>query len=266
MPASRRKLDRAPVPLVALAALGLAFVAVPIVGLALRVPWSELGALLTSELALDALKLSLISSLLATAIALVVGVPMAWVLARLRFPGRSLARGLILLPLVLPPVVGGAALLFALGRSGLIGEPLFRATGLVLPFSLSGVVLANAFVAMPFLVITVEGALRNLDRRYEGAAASLGAGRLTVLRRVTLPMVAPSLLAGTVLTWARAFGEFGATITFAGSLPGRTQTMPLAVFVALERDRDLAVALSLVMVAVSLLILVALRDRWWRAG
>jgi len=134
-----------------------------------------------------------------------------------------------------------------------------------LPFTLWGVVIANTFVAMPFLVITVEAALRNLDSRYEDAAATLGAKRWTLLRRVTLPMIGPSLLAGMALTWARAFGEFGATITFAGNLQGRTQTLPLAVFVALEGDRDSAVALSLVMVVVALAVLVALRDRWWRA-
>jgi molybdate transport system permease protein len=162
-------------------------------------------------------------------------------------------------------VVAGAALLFALGRRGLIGEPLNQATGLVLPFSTWGVIIATTFVAMPFLVITVEAALRNLDRRYEGAAAALGAKRWTVMRRVTIPMIAPSLVAGLVLTWARAFGEFGATITFAGNLQGRTQTLPLAVFVALESDRATAVAISLIMVIVSLAVLIGLRDRWWKA-
>jgi len=213
----------------------------------------------------DALRLSLLTSVLATCIAAVIGVPLAWLVARLELPGRSLVRGLVTLPLVLPPVVGGAALLFALGRRGLVGEPLAQATGLLLPFSTWGVVAANTFVAMPFLVITVEGALRNLDQRYEAAAATLGAGRWTVLRRVTLPMIGPSLVAGLVLTWARALGEFGATITFAGNLQGRTQTLPLAVFVALESDRDTAVALSLVMVAVSLAVLVVLRESWWKA-
>jgi molybdate transport system permease protein len=213
----------------------------------------------------DALRLSMITSLAATGVAVVIGVPLAWMLARLEFPGRSLVRGLVTLPLVLPPVVGGAALLFALGRRGLVGEPLNQATGLLLPFSTSGVILANTFVAMPFLVITVEGALRNLDRRYEGAAASLGAGQWTVLRRVTLPMIGPSLVAGLVLTWARALGEFGATITFAGNLQGRTQTLPLAVFVALESNREIAVAISLVMVVVSLAVLIALRENWWKA-
>jgi molybdate transport system permease protein len=238
---------------------------VPFLGLLARVPWSDLPALLAGEVVTDALRLSLVTSLIATLIAVIVGIPLAWMMARLDFPGRPLVRGLVTLPLVLPPVVGGAALLFALGRRGLVGGPLDQATGLLLPFSTWGVVVANTFVAMPFLVITVEGALRNLDQRYEGAAASLGAGRWTVLRRVTLPMIGPSLVAGLVLTWARAFGEFGATITFAGNLQGRTQTLPLAVFVALESDRDTAVALSLVMVVVSLTVLVALRERWWKA-
>jgi molybdate transport system permease protein len=251
--------------MVVLGGLGLALFAVPIVGLLFRVPWSEFPDLLADQVATDALRLSLITSVAATAIAVVLGVPLAWVLARVAFPGRALVRGLVTLPLVLPPVVGGAALLFALGRRGVIGGPLADATGLLLPFSIWGVILANTFVAMPFLVITVEGALRSFDQRFEGAAATLGAGRWTVLRRITMPMIGPSLLAGMLLTWARAFGEFGATITFAGNLQGRTQTLPLAVFVALESDRDLAVALSLVMVLVSLAVLVGLRERWWKA-
>lgn len=268
MTTERREAERArrpPVLLVVLGVLGVAVFAVPFIGLLSRVPWTDLPELLSNDLVTDALRLSLVTSLTATLVAVLIGVPLAWILARLEFPGRSLVRGLVTLPLVLPPVVGGAALLFALGRRGLIGEPLNQATGLLLPFSTSGVVLANTFVAMPFLVITVEGALRNLDRRYEGAASSLGAGQWTVLRRITLPMIGPSLVAGLVLTWARALGEFGATITFAGNLQGRTQTLPLAVFVALESDRDVAVALSLVMVVVSLAVLLALRERWWKA-
>jgi len=261
----RPRTRRPPVLLVVLGAIGLAMFVIPFVGLLARVPWSDLPALLAGDVVTDALRLSVVTSLTATLIAVVVGIPLAWIMARLDFPGRSLVRGLVTLPLVLPPVVGGAALLFALGRRGLVGESLEQATGLLLPFSTWGVVVANTFVAMPFLVITVEGALRNLDQRYEGAAASLGAGRWTVLRRVTLPMIGPSLVAGLVLTWARAFGEFGATITFAGNLQGRTQTLPLAVFVALESDRDTAVALSLVMVVVSLAVLVTLRERWWKA-
>ena len=260
----RRAAGRPPLVVVALGGLGLALFLLPLVGLLWRTNWSDLPALLASPVVTDALWLSVIASVSATVIALLLGVPLAWVLARVEFPGRRLVRGVVLLPLVLPPVVGGAALLFALGRRGLVGEPLYEATGLVLPFSTWGVVLATTFVAMPFLVITVEGALRNLDERFEGAAASLGASRWTVLRRVTLPMIAPSVMAGLVLTWARAFGEFGATITFAGNLQGRTQTLPLAVFVALESDRDVAVAISLVMVVVSLAVLVTLRERWWK--
>jgi molybdate transport system permease protein len=224
----------------------------------------ELPALLAREVVVDALRLSVVASLLSTLVAAVLGIPLAWLLARVDFPGRGLLRAAVTLPLVLPPVVGGAALLFALGRRGVVGEPVAQATGLVLPFSLAGVVVATTFVSMPFLVITVEGALRGLDTRYEEAAATLGAGAWTVLRRVTLPLVAPSLVSGLILTWARAFGEFGATVTFAGNLQGRTQTLPLAVFVALESDRDTAVAISLLMVGISLLVLVLLRDRWWR--
>jgi molybdate transport system permease protein len=250
---------------VALAVLGLAVFVVPLVGLLARTPWGNLSTLLSGDVVLDALRISIIASLGATAISAILGVPLAWVLARVEFPGRSIVRGLVVLPLVLPPVVGGAALLFALGRRGVIGEPLYQVTGLVLPFSTWGVVIAATFVAMPFLVITVEGALRNLDPRFEGVAATLGASRWTVLRRVTLPMIGPSLVAGLALTWARALGEFGATITFAGNLQGRTQTLPLAVYVALESDRGTAVVLSLIMVVVSLTVLIVLRERWWKA-
>jgi molybdate transport system permease protein len=264
-PTPRRVNNRPPVPLAILASVGLLLFVLPLVGLLARTPWTRLVDLLSGDVVTDALRLSLVTSLAATVLSGLIGVPLAWVIARVPFRGRSLARGIVTLPLVLPPVVGGAALLFALGRRGLVGQPLNQATGILLPFSIWGVIVANAFVAMPFLVITVESALRSLDDRYESAAASLGAGRWTVLRRVTLPMIGPSLMAGLVLSWARALGEFGATITFAGNLQGRTQTLPLAVFVALESDRDTAIALSLVMVAVSLTVLVALRDRWWKA-
>ncbi len=260
-----RAVRRPPALLTVAAVAGALVFLLPLVGLVARVPWARLPELLGSPVTLDAVRISGVASLSATAISLVVGVPLAWVLARVDFRGRSLLRGLVLLPLVLPPVVGGAALLFALGRRGPFGQPLYRLGGLVLPFSTGGVVLAVTFVSMPFLVVTVEGALRTLDPRFEGAAASLGAGRWTVLRRVTLPSIRPSLISGAVLTWARALGEFGATITFAGNLPGRTQTLPLAVFVQLEADRDAAVALSLLMVAISLGVLVVLRDRWWKA-
>lgn len=264
-PGPRRARARPPLPWIVLAGIGAALFLVPLAGLLGRTPWAELPTLLTSDVVTDALRLSLIASLSSTLIASILGIPLAWILARVGFPGRGLLRGAVTLPLVLPPVVGGAALLFALGRRGLVGEPVAEATGLVLPFSMGGVVIATTFVSMPFLVITVEGALRTLDRRYEDAASTLGARPWTVMRRVTLPMIVPSLASGLVLTWARAFGEFGATITFAGNLQGRTQTLPLAVFVALQSDRDTAIAISLVMVGVSLLVLILLRDRWWKA-
>lgn len=245
----------------ALAALAVVFLVVPLVGLLARTPWTRLAEIARDPQVLAALRLSLGTSLAALALATVLGVPLAWVLARLRFPGRRLLRALCVLPMVLPPVVGGVALLLAFGRRGVVGGPLAAVTGVTLPFSTLGVVLAETFVAMPFLVVTVEAALRALDRRYEQAAAALGASRATALRTVTLPLVAPSLGAGMALCWARALGEFGATITFAGNLPGRTQTMPLAVYLLLETDPDAAIALSLVLLAVSVAVLVGLRGR-----
>ncbi|GAA2090244.1 ABC transporter permease [Kitasatospora saccharophila] len=231
----------------------------------MRAPWSALPQLLTEPEVWQALKLSLLSATLATGVALVLGVPLAWLLARTEFPGRRLVRALVTLPLVLPPVVGGVALLLVLGRNGILGRWLDSWTGITLPFTTTGVVLAEAFVAMPFLVISVEGALRAADPRYEEAAATLGASRLTAFRRVTLPLVAPGIGAGAVLAWARALGEFGATITFAGNFPGRTQTMPLAVYLAMESDPEAAIALSLVLLTVSVAVLAGLRDRWMSA-
>jgi molybdate transport system permease protein len=245
-----------------LAAAAVAFVAVPFAALLQRAPWSDLGDLIRRPVVTDALRLSLTTAAAATGIALLLGIPLAWVLARTRFPGRSVVRAMITLPMVLPPVVGGAALLFAFGRRGLLGGPVYDSTGFLLPFSAWGVVAANTFVAMPFLVLTVESGLRAADARYEDAAATLGASRWTIFRRITVPHAAPSIIAGAVLCWARALGEFGATVTFAGNLQGRTQTMPLAVFLALESDRDAAIALSLVLIAVSLAVLIPLRDRW----
>ncbi len=257
---------RVPPALAVFGGIGALVFVIPLVGLAWRTPWSRLGELIGSDVVTDALRLSLLTSVVSALLSLAFGVPLAWLLARVDFPGRRLLRAIVTLPMVLPPVVGGAALLFAFGRRGLVGEPLESVTGLLLPFSTWGVIVANTFVAMPFLVITVEGALRNLDPRYEAAAASLGASPFTVFRRVTLPMIGPSLGAGLVLAWARALGEFGATITFAGNLQGRTQTLPIAVFVALESDRDVAVAISLILVVISVIVLVALRDRWWRSS
>ncbi|WP_250033486.1 ABC transporter permease [Paractinoplanes maris] len=251
-----------PLALAIPAALGLVFLTLPLAGLLIRAPWSTLPERLTEPGILAALRLSLLTASLATVVCLILGVPLAWVLARLHFPGRRLVRALVTVPLVLPPVVGGVALLLVFGRRGLIGGWLDQTFGVSLPFTTAGVVVAEAFVAMPFLVIAVEGALRGSDARYEEAAATLGASRWTAFRRVTLPLIAPGVAAGAVLCWARALGEFGATITFAGNFPGRTQTMPLAVYLALEQDLDAAIVLSLVLLAVSVGILAALRDKW----
>jgi molybdate transport system permease protein len=256
--------ERPPIVLAALAAAGVAFFILPLAGLIYRTPWeTALGELTTPE-ALTALQLSLVVSLAATALALGLGVPLAWVYARVPFPGRDVVRALTTLPMILPPVVGGVALLFAFGRRGLFGQPL-DAIGIRLPFTTAGAILAATFVAMPFLVLTVEAGLRSMDRRYEDAARTLGAGRWLVFRRVTLPLIAPSVFAGAVLCWARALGEFGATITFAGNLPGTTQTLPLAVYIALETRPEVAITLSLILLAVSLAILITMRDRYLRA-
>ncbi|GIH98436.1 molybdate ABC transporter permease [Planobispora takensis] len=253
---------RLPWPLVIPALIGLAFLVLPLAGLLVRAPWSTLPQRLAEPQVLQALRLSLVTATVATAVCLLLGVPLAWLLARTAFPGRRLIRALVTVPLVLPPVVGGVALLLVLGRRGLIGSWLEAAFGLSLPFTTAGVVVAEAFVAMPFLVISVEGALRAADARFEEAAATLGASRWTVFRRVTLPMIAPGVAAGAVLCWARALGEFGATITFAGNFPGTTQTMPLAVYLALETEPEAAVVLSLVLLSVSVVILAGLRERW----
>ncbi|MGH7764510.1 MAG: ABC transporter permease [Candidatus Dormibacteraceae bacterium] len=254
--------ERAPLAIGVLAAGGAAFFIVPLVGLIVRTPWSTAWRSLTAADTLVALRLSLEASLSATALGLVLGVPLAWVYARVDFPGRTVLRALTTLPMVLPPVVGGFALLLAFGRRGLLGSWLDSTFGITLPFTTAGVVMAEAFVAMPFLVLTVEAGLRSMDRRYEEAARTLGARRWTIFTRVTLPLIAPSLFAGAVLCWARALGEFGATITFAGNFPGVTQTMPLAVYLLLETNPESSFILSLVLLAVSLLVLVGLRDRW----
>ncbi|MFB9183530.1 ABC transporter permease [Dactylosporangium sucinum] len=260
---ARRPGQRAPAGLLVPAAIGLVFLVLPLAGLLIRAPWTTLPQRLTDPEVRTALRLSLQCATLATLLCLLCGVPLAWLLARVEFPGRRIVRALITVPLVLPPVVGGIALLLVFGRRGLLGEWLDQTFGFSLPFTTTGVVIAEAFVAMPFLIIAVEGALRGADRRYEEAAATLGAGRWTTFTHVTLPLVAPGIAAGAVLGWARALGEFGATITFAGNYPGVTQTMPLAVYQTMEGgDLDGAVVLSLVLLIVSVAILAGLRDRW----
>jgi molybdate transport system permease protein len=252
---------RVPRTTILVAGVAVAFVVLPLVGLAIRAPWAEAGRRLSSPQSLEAIGLSLAVATAATAVAMLLGVPLAVVLARTSFPGRGVVRGAVVLPVVLPPVVAGVGLLSALGRRGLLG-PALEAAGVSLPFSTAGAVVAAAFVAMPFLVLALEAGLRQVDERLESAAASMGASGWYVLRRVTLPLVAPQLAAGLVLTWARALGEFGATLMFAGNLRGVTQTLPLAVFEVSQTDPRGAILLSLLLVALSLLALVVLGGRF----
>jgi molybdate transport system permease protein len=261
----RRVRTRPPAAIAAIGAVAVLWFVVPLLGLVWRAPWSDALDVLRSDSALTALRLSLWCSCWAAAISLVFGVPLAYLLARIPFPGRAAVRSLCTLSMVLPPVVGGVALFFAFGRRGLVGQYLDEWFGVRLPFTTLGVVVAQSFVAMPFLVLTVEAALRQVDPALEDAARTLGAAPSYVLRRVTLPEIGPALVAGTVLAWARALGEFGATITFAGNFPGRTQTLPLTVYLALETDPGAAIVLSLVIVAVSFGVLLSLRERWFGA-
>ncbi|MEO6713279.1 MAG: ABC transporter permease [Mycobacteriales bacterium] len=259
-----REGGRPPLPLALPAAVGFVFLVLPLGALLVRAPYRRAGTALFSDESLQALRLSVVTASVTTVLALVLGVPLAWMLARSDFRGRSIVRAVVLVPLVLPPVVGGVALLLALGRRGVVGGPLFRAFGWSIPFTSAAVVIAQLFVAMPFLIVTVEGALRGLDGRYDDAAATLGASRWFTFHQVTLPMIAPGITAGAALCWARALGEFGATITFAGNYPGTTQTMPIKVYLALETDPDAAIALSLMLLLVSVVILALLREKWLR--
>jgi molybdate transport system permease protein len=236
------------------AAAGACFVLLPLVAMLTRVSWPDYLTLVTSQASQDALRLSLRTSAASTLSCLVLGVPMAVVLARTRFPGQGVLRSLVLLPLVLPPVVGGIALLYTFGRRGLLGHSL-EVLGLQIAFSTTAVVMAQTFVALPFLVVSLEGALRTAGERYETIAASLGARPTTVFRRVTLPLVLPGLVSGAVLSFARALGEFGATVTFAGSLQGVTRTLPLEIYLQRETDPDAAVALSLLLVVVAVAVI-----------
>ena len=249
-----------------LAIAAIVFFALPFLGLLWKAPWGDAWSILTSDSSLTALRLSLWCSIWATALLAPVRSAPRLAAGPGRVPGRSAARALCTLSMVLPPVVAGVALFYALGRRGLVGQYLDRWFGITLPFTTAGVIVAQTFVAMPFLVITVEAAFRQLDTRYEDAARTLGASRWYVFRRVTLPAIRPGLVAGAVLAWARALGEFGATITFAGNFPGRTQTMPLAIYLANETNPDEAIVLSLVLIAVSFGVLVGLRDRFLGSG
>lgn len=246
------------------ALVAVLFLLLPSLALLIRTPWARLGAIYHDENVWTALRISLESSLEATALSLVFGVPLAWVLARLHLPGIGLARAVVTIPLVLPPVIGGVALFNGLGLRGVLGHPIHTVLGRDLPFSFPGIVLAQAFVAMPFLVITVEGAFRIADRGVEEAAATLGASRSRIFLRVTVPLVMPAIVAGAVLCWARALGEFGATLLFGGNVPGATQTLPTLVLSVFQRNPADAPALALPLMAVAIVVLVGLRDRWLR--
>ncbi|MCZ2404678.1 molybdate ABC transporter permease subunit [Paenarthrobacter sp. Z7-10] len=245
--------DGIPAWIYAIAAIGAVFVLLPLAAMVVRVDWPNFLTLVTSESSLTALGLSLRTSAASTTACILLGVPMALVLARGTFPGQRLLRSFVLLPLVLPPVVGGIALLYTFGRQGLLGHTL-QVAGIQIAFSTTAVVLAQTFVALPFLVLSLEGSLRSAGQRYEAVAATLGARPTTVLRRVTLPLVLPGLASGAVLSFARSLGEFGATLTFAGSLQGVTRTLPLEIYLQRETDPDAAVALSLVLVAIAVLV------------
>lgn len=245
----------------AIALGGLSLFLLPLVGLALRTPWDTALSALREPGVLSALRLSMLVSLIAVVLSLCYGFPMAWLLARSNVPGKRLIRALALLPMVLPPIVGGIALLSAFGSRGVLGPPL-DAIGIRLPYTTAGAVLAVTFVAAPFMVATLEAGLRDLDERLEHAAATLGASRWAIIRRVVLPQLMPALLAGIALTLARALGEFGATIAFAGNMPGRTRTLPLEIYQSLNTDIEGAYLLSMLLLVVSLLVLIALRSRW----
>ncbi|MGK2868812.1 MAG: ABC transporter permease [Mycobacterium sp.] len=247
------------------AAAGALFVVLPLIAILLRIDWANFIPLITSESSRAALLLSLRTATASTFVCVLLGVPMALVLARGRFPGQRVLRALVLLPLVLPPVVGGIALLYTFGRQGLLGHQL-DLWGIRIAFSTAAVVLAQSFVSLPFLVVSLEGALRSAGTGYEHIAATLGARPTTVLRTVTLPLVLPGLISGAVLAFARSLGEFGATLTFAGSLQGVTRTLPLEIYLQRETDADAAVALSLLLIVVAAGIVIASGTRRLAGG
>jgi molybdate transport system permease protein len=259
---SGARLGRAPLVLLVPAVLATLLLVVPLVTLVADTPWGRLGEQLTSHAVGDALWLTALASALTVVLCLLLGTPLAWVLARVDFPGRSVVRAAVTVPLVLPPVVAGVALVTALGRTGVVGRPLDALFGITIPFTTTAVVIAHTFVSMPFYVLSVEGALRSSGEEYDAVAATLGADRWTTFRRVTLPLALPGVVAGAALAWARSLGEFGATITFAGNFPGTTQTMPSLIYTQLQSDPLVARTVSMVLLVVSVVVLALLRNRW----
>jgi molybdate transport system permease protein len=256
------RLGRPPLLLVIPAVLGALLLVVPLVTLVADTPWGDFGDQVSSSAVGDALGLTVLASLATVVLCLLLGTPLAWVLARVDFPGRSVVRAAVTVPLVLPPVVAGVALVTALGRNGAIGRPLDDWFGLTIPFTTTAVVIAHTFVSLPFYVLSVEGALRSAGEEYDAVAATLGADRWTTFRRVTLPLAFPGIVAGSALAWARSLGEFGATITFAGNYPGTTQTMPSLIYTQLQSDPQVARTVSMVLLVVSIGVLALLRNRW----
>jgi molybdate transport system permease protein len=244
------------------AGLAASLLVVPLVALVVDTPWSEFWSQLTSSAVLEAMWLTLLASVSTVVACVVLGTPLAWVLVRVTFPGRSVVQALVLVPLVLPPVVAGVALSSALGRTGLVGRWIYDWWGLTIPYTTLAVVISHTFVSLPFYVLSVEGALASVGDRYDAVAASLGADRWTVFRRVTMPLVLPGVIAGAALAWARSLGEFGATITFAGNYPGTTQTMPSKIYTALQDDPGVARTLSMILLVTSVGVLLGLRSRW----
>jgi molybdate transport system permease protein len=253
-----------PTLIVVPALIGLGFLLLPTLALVVRTPWADIGRIYRDQHIWTALRLSVESSLEATAVSVVFGVPVAWLLARFRAPGMAILRAIVTIPLVLPPVIGGVALFNAFGRSGMLGHPIRAVFGQDLPFTYTAIVVAQTFVSMPFLIVTVEGAFRIADRGVEEAAATLGASRWRIFAHITMPLVLPSVVAGAVLCWARALGEFGATLLFGGNVAGVTQTLPTAVLTVFGNNPADAPALSLPLMAVALVVLGALRDKWLR--
>jgi len=254
---------RPPVEVLVLGGLGLGLAGLPMLGLLIDVPWSRITSVVQSTIVTDALRVSAVVSIAAMVVVVVLGTPLAWIISQMQDRARRVVRAIVLLPMVLPPVVGGTALLATLGRQSLLGGWLHAAFGITLPFTTAGAVIAASFVSMPFFVVTVEAAIRQSDADFAEAAATLGAGQRRVFSQITLPLIAPAIGAGAALAWARALGEFGATITFNGSLGGRTQTLPLATYESIASGaQDEALVLSFVLLSISLVVLLTLRDRW----
>ena len=255
----------APRGLSALAVACVIFISLPLLAIVARVPWSQFFSTIFEASSQEALWLSLRTSLITTVLAIVAGLPLAWMFAHRTFPLKNILRTLCVLPMVLPPVVGGVALIYAFGRRGLIGTTLEDWFGYRIAFTQSATVLAQFFVAAPFFIVVMESAFAQVDASTTWASRTLGAGPWRTLLTVNIPVLWPSLVAGIVLTWARALGEFGATITFAGNSPGSTQTLPLAIYSSLESGNDAAVSLSFLMMAISFVVLISLRQRWMTA-